>query len=219
MNTLSFQWKVCIPLWIKFIFQICALTKIPISAPLKIIVKCPTTGLRVCTIQRSTNRNTALNIQKTYKNASMVTTALLRTVLKNWKQDWFTKWRRMQIFICFTLKQSGVHSTKNTTRLNACTLTTGKTLEENLIFSSTRRTLFVKTGNLAPSLQSTMKAVLNRQVARTVMVGKSKNTTRCSTRPWSVKNSRILRARRSTAKEESSALISTAKKKNGSQST
>jgi hypothetical protein len=63
------------------------------------------------------------------------------------------------IFIYFTIKLNGAHSTKSTINHSVPTLIIGKILGENLIFSLTIAMLYAKIGSQIHLLLSIMRAV------------------------------------------------------------
>ena len=83
----------------------------------------------------------------------------------------------MLIFTCSTSKPSGVLLTKSIIRLSAFMPIIGRISEGNPIFSITSATKFVKIGNLAHSLQSTMRDAPTKLFVSIATVGKNKNTT------------------------------------------
>lgn len=97
----------------------------------------------------------------------------------------------MLTFTCSTSKQSGVHSTKNTTRLSASTLTTGKISEESLISSHMTARIYARTGSPELSSPSTMKAAQTKLVANHVTDGRSKSIILFSIKQKHVKKSKL----------------------------
>jgi hypothetical protein len=70
----------------------------------------------------------------------------------------------MQTTINSTSRPSGVHLIRNTTRHNVTMLTTGKTLGENHIYSTTMLMSYARIGKRALSLVSTRRVVSFRQL-------------------------------------------------------
>lgn len=82
----------------------------------------------------------------------------------------------MMTFTCSTLRLNGVHLIVNTIRQSAITLTTGKTLEEDHISSSTMPLKCVATGKQELSSVNTKRVANFSQVARNHMDGKKRCT-------------------------------------------
>jgi len=94
----------------------------------------------------------------------MENSALLLIHRETSKLESSTSCKRMPTSICTTLRLNGVLSTKNTIRLNATTLITGKTSEGNPTFLSIRLMSFVKIGKLELSLANTRKVAFCKQL-------------------------------------------------------
>jgi hypothetical protein len=93
----------------------------------------------------------------------------------------------MPISTCSTLRLNGAPSIKNTIRLSAIMLITGKILDENRTSSITTPRSCVQTGKQEHLSVSTKKVVPCKQHASNRMDGKSKNTILLTTRRNSVK--------------------------------
>ena len=81
----------------------------------------------------------------------------------------------MLISICFTLRQSGVHSTKNITKPNVIMLTIGKISEGSPIYSTTTPSICAKIGKQELLLVSMRKGAFYSLHAPEVMAGRSRN--------------------------------------------
>ena len=144
------------------------------------IATCATTALRISIIRKSIKQNSVRLTQIKLTVASTVICALLHIMKMNLLLTYLKKWKKIQIFSCFTIKQCGALSAKRSTReINACTLITGKIFEENQMCLSIRLSN-VRCGTIRKIQKITKMVVLWSTDATYVMVGKSLNSTRVS---------------------------------------
>lgn len=116
----------------------------------------------------------------------------------------------MLISIYSTSRQSGVPSTKSTTRRSVSTPTIGRTSGENPTFLIMTATSSARTGSQAHSSPSTTRDAPCKPLASTATAGKSKNTTPCTTRLCLArKKPQMVRA---SAREGSNVLTTTLRK-------
>jgi hypothetical protein len=117
----------------------------------KILVLFHIIELKDSTMLRSTRLSFALSFQNTFLNVSMESSVHSHILKETSRLESFTSCRRMLTFICTTSRLNGALSTKSIIRPSVTTRTTGKTLEENLICSTTMPTNFVLIGKLEHS--------------------------------------------------------------------
>lgn len=146
------------------ILQIFASTKKLINVPKRMLVLLHTIKLKDYIISRSTKLSSAQSSPNICTTANTVTIVHLPTQQETSRQESSISCKRMPTFTCSISRLSGVHSTKNTTKLSATMLITGKILGENPASSITTLPSFVQTGKQGHLSVSTKKAVLCKQL-------------------------------------------------------
>jgi len=140
-------------------------------------VKKLTTGLKNFIIQTSTKQNFVRPILIVQENVSMEITVRSLILILRFQLKLSIRWIKIQTSICFTLRQSGVLSTKQTIKeINAFTHITGKISDVNLKSISITK---ISAGTGAQKIISiiTKMVVQTNTDAPTVMGGRNKSIT------------------------------------------
>jgi hypothetical protein len=126
--------------------------------------------LNVYTTLKNTNKSSAA-----WAMASVATrtSAHSHTIIRTLGHHWYTKCLVTVSSTSSTLRLSGAHSTTNTTKLSASTLTTGKTSDVSLTYSDTVHLNCVRFDKLALLLKHTSKGFFCKVTAPKAMAGNS----------------------------------------------
>lgn len=136
--------------------------------------------LKTSTILKNIRQSSVKLSQIIFTSASLVICARLLTLKTNYLLIIYIKWNVIQIFICFTLKQSGVHLVTKKTHLIhemlASMLITGKISVVKCTYITIAKTS-VKTGAQKRKLKLILTAAILSTGVVIAMAGKSKSTT------------------------------------------
>jgi len=157
--------------------QICVTMLKLINVRKGIYVHWPIIELKDFTTLKSIRPSFVLSSLSSLRTANMESTAHLPTQQEILKLELSTSCRKTLTSTCSTSRQSGVHSTKSTTKHNVTMPTTGKISEESQVSLTITLLTSVRIGKQAPSSVNMKKVASYKQVAQSAMGGKSKSTT------------------------------------------